>query len=57
MIKRLVDPTTAQAKTDDQIALDAALAELDRANPSWRAALGKEAKDALTRREARHAVR
>lgn len=57
MIKRLVDPTAVVAKADDQIILDAILAELARANPSFRATLGKDAKDALMRRDARRPAR
>jgi len=57
MIKRLVEPATAQAKADDDIVLDAVLAELERANPAWRVALGKDVKDALTRRQTRRPIR
>lgn len=53
MIKRLLNPTKVQAKRDDETVLDAILAELDRANPAWRAGLGKGSRDALNRRDAR----
>jgi len=57
MIKRLVKPKVVEAKADDQIILDAMLSELARANPAWRATLGKAAKDALARRDVRRPVR
>lgn len=53
MIKRLVTTVAAQAKADDQTVLDAVLAELDRANPAWRAGLVKQTRDALVRRSVR----
>mgnify|MGYP007046926238 CR=1 FL=1 len=53
MIKRLTDPAAAQAKVDDETLFNIVLAELERANPAWRASLAPAAKAVLARRAAR----
>ncbi len=53
MKKRLVKPAAIQEKADNQILIDAMLAELERANPAWRASLPQRQKNVLDRRRGR----
>lgn len=52
-VERMVSDKVVQAKVDDDIILDAVIAEVERANPAWRTSAANKVRDALTRRTAR----